>query len=624
MIVNGNPEVAGKPRPASIRPAPVPPHFHGAPPPGTRQLLDKLGPEKFAEWTQVAETAADHRHDLPRRAPVADGHARSHLRLVCHLKFCGAQATQPVQPGNVGRSHVRCLHAVSARRSLDAAAKSCTRPFRTFVSRCCCGPPTQWATRHIPDNVVEAFILEAAAQGIDIFRIFDSLNWLPNMKLSMEAVRKTEQGLRSGHLLHRRHSGSEARQISARSTTSAWPRNWKPWARTFWASRTWRGLCKPYAAERLVTALRQEVAIPIHFHTHDTSGMNAASILKASEAGVHAADAAIASMSGTTSQPNLNSIVAALRHTERDTGTRSRRAECLRGLLGDGAHLVSALRQRASGGHGGSLHSRNARRPVHQPSGAGRIHGAWRALAGDRAHLCGSELCLRRHRQGHALQQSCGRHGHLSGQPRYDREGFGASGAGPQSDVAEFRGGDVCRSAGRAGGRLAAQASSRDPARREAATGTAGRASEPIDLEWTRSAVEKKAGQKISDTDLMSYLMYPDVFLNLPRPARPTETWKFCPRPNFSTVGAGPGNRRRTGSRENAGCEIAHRERAASRWNADHLLRTQWPAARSDCPRPRAEATVQTRPKADPSVPGQVGAPIPGAVPALSWKWARR
>ncbi len=79
------------------------------------------------------------------------------------------------------------------------------------------------------------------------------------------------------------------------------------------------GLCKPYAAQKLVKALRDEVGIPIHFHTHDTSGINAASLLKASDAGVDVADAAIASMSGGTSQPNLNSIVEALRHTPRDT-----------------------------------------------------------------------------------------------------------------------------------------------------------------------------------------------------------------------------------------------------------------------------------------------------------------
>jgi pyruvate carboxylase len=80
------------------------------------------------------------------------------------------------------------------------------------------------------------------------------------------------------------------------------------------------GLCRPYAAEKLVKTLQQEIGIPIHFHTHDTSGLNAASILKAAEAGVHIADGAVAAMSGQTSQPNLNSVVAALAHTERDTG----------------------------------------------------------------------------------------------------------------------------------------------------------------------------------------------------------------------------------------------------------------------------------------------------------------
>ena len=80
------------------------------------------------------------------------------------------------------------------------------------------------------------------------------------------------------------------------------------------------GLCRPYAAYALVKALREEFDIPIHFHTHDTSGVNAGSVLRASDAGVDIADAAIASMSGNTSQPNLNSLVAALEHTPRQSG----------------------------------------------------------------------------------------------------------------------------------------------------------------------------------------------------------------------------------------------------------------------------------------------------------------
>ena len=80
------------------------------------------------------------------------------------------------------------------------------------------------------------------------------------------------------------------------------------------------GLCKPYAAYALVKALRDEIDVPIHFHTHDTSGIKAASILRAADAGVDIVDAAIASMSGMTSQPCLNSLAAALRQRRRDTG----------------------------------------------------------------------------------------------------------------------------------------------------------------------------------------------------------------------------------------------------------------------------------------------------------------
>src|SRR5207237_6636572 len=87
----------------------------------------------------------------------------------------------------------------------------------------------------------------------------------------------------------------------------------------FLAIKDMAGLCKPYAAHQLVKALREEIGVPIHFHTHDTSGINAASVLKAADAGVDVADAAMASMSGGTSQPNLNSIVEALRNTPRDT-----------------------------------------------------------------------------------------------------------------------------------------------------------------------------------------------------------------------------------------------------------------------------------------------------------------
>ncbi len=170
-----------------------------------------------------------------------------------------------------------------------------------------------------PDNVVAEFIYEAAAQGIDIFRIFDSLNWLPNMKVSMESVRRTKSICEAAIC----YTGDILDPKRDKYSLDYYVRMAKELERMgahMLAIKDMAGLCKPYAAEKLVKALRQEVGIPIHFHTHDTSGINAASVLKAADAGVHVADGAMASMSGTTSQPNLNSIVAALNHTRRDTG----------------------------------------------------------------------------------------------------------------------------------------------------------------------------------------------------------------------------------------------------------------------------------------------------------------
>src|SRR6202521_3767971 len=170
-----------------------------------------------------------------------------------------------------------------------------------------------------PDNAVEAFILESAKQGIDIFRDSDRVTRLPNMTRSVETIRKTGKVCESaicytGDILDPKRDKYPLQYYIRLA------KELEKMGAHILCIKDMGGLCKPYAAERLFAALRDEVGLPIHFHTHDTSGVNAASILKAAEAGVHAADGAIASMSGTTSQPNLNSIVAALQHTERDSG----------------------------------------------------------------------------------------------------------------------------------------------------------------------------------------------------------------------------------------------------------------------------------------------------------------
>ena len=167
-----------------------------------------------------------------------------------------------------------------------------------------------------PDNVVKEFIKKSAAHGIDVFRIFDSLNSTPNMKVAMDAVRtETERHLRGGDLLHRRHPRSRAHEVQPEVLRRRWPGSSSTWARISSPSRTWPGSASRTRRTRSSKRCAMPSDVPIHFHTHDTSGIQGASVLRAADAGVDIVDAAIASMSGMTSQPCLNSLVAALRHT---------------------------------------------------------------------------------------------------------------------------------------------------------------------------------------------------------------------------------------------------------------------------------------------------------------------
>jgi pyruvate carboxylase len=169
-----------------------------------------------------------------------------------------------------------------------------------------------------PDNVIREFVREAYAEGMDIFRVFDSLNSIENMRVSLDAVLEAG-GVCEAAICYTGDILDSSRPKYSLKYYVALAKHLEKLGAHFLAIKDMAGLCKPYAAFELVKQLKQEISLPIHFHTHDTSGINASSILKAAEAGVDIADAAVASMSGGTSQPNLNATVAALRNTPRDT-----------------------------------------------------------------------------------------------------------------------------------------------------------------------------------------------------------------------------------------------------------------------------------------------------------------
>jgi pyruvate carboxylase len=170
-----------------------------------------------------------------------------------------------------------------------------------------------------PDNVVQTFVAQAAESGVDLFRVFDSLNWVENMRVAMDAV------LASGKLLEASicYTGDlfdpDRSQYDLKYYVGM-GRALRDAGTHVLGIKDMAGLIKPAAARALVRALREEVGLPIHFHTHDTSGIAAASVLAAAEAGADAVDLAMDAFSGGTSQPCLGSVVEALRGTERDTG----------------------------------------------------------------------------------------------------------------------------------------------------------------------------------------------------------------------------------------------------------------------------------------------------------------
>ncbi|NTV91487.1 MAG: pyruvate carboxylase subunit B, partial [Clostridiales bacterium] len=173
--------------------------------------------------------------------------------------------------------------------------------------------------KNYPDNVVREFIKESATAGVDVFRIFDSLNWLKGCEVALDEVQKNGKLAEvcicyTGNILDERRDKYSLEYYIKKA------KEIEKMGAHILGIKDMSALLKPYAAVKLVTALKQEVSLPIHLHTHDTTGNGVATVLMAANAGVDIVDTAFNSMSGLTSQPALNSVVAAMENTERATG----------------------------------------------------------------------------------------------------------------------------------------------------------------------------------------------------------------------------------------------------------------------------------------------------------------
>jgi pyruvate carboxylase len=324
IIVNGHPEVKEKPRPTATYPEYLP---TGRPqvtkperlPEGTRDLFLKFGsPEKFARWVReqkrvlITDTTMRDAHQslLATRMrtydmlQIAPRYAQHHAGLFSLENWGGATFD----------TSMRFLKEDPWDRLARLRERIPNILFQMLVRAA-----SAVGYSNYPDNVVKGFIKESAQAGMDIFRIFDACNWLPNLTLAIDAVRDTNAICEAaicytGDILDTKRDKYTlkyfvdlAKELVKRGTH-------------FLAIKDMAGLLKPHAAKKLVRALRQEIDIPIHFHTHDTAGGQIASYLLAAEEDVDIVDCAFAPLAGNTAQPSLNAFVESLRFQDRDTG----------------------------------------------------------------------------------------------------------------------------------------------------------------------------------------------------------------------------------------------------------------------------------------------------------------
>jgi pyruvate carboxylase len=317
VILNGNPEVKGKKLPEVLESAVLPSVPGVEPPHGTRQLLYRIGAKKFAAWARREKRL------LITDTTFRDAHqSLLATRVRTHDLLATAPAVAQRLPNLFSLEMWGGATFDAAMRFLHEDPWQRLRELRRLIPNICFQMLLRGANAvgyaSYPDNVIREFVREAHTQGVDIFRVFDSLNSIENMRVSLDAVLETS-GVCEAAICYTGDILDSSRPKYSLKYYVTLAKQLEKLGVHFLAIKDMAGLCKPYAAQELVKRLREEVDLPIHFHTHDTSGANAASVLKAADAGVDIADAAVAAMSGGTSQPNLNAIVAALRNTPRDT-----------------------------------------------------------------------------------------------------------------------------------------------------------------------------------------------------------------------------------------------------------------------------------------------------------------
>ena len=614
--VNGHPEVKGRALPPAHARNPRPPRLLSeAPVSGAKALLDAEGPDAVVKWmhgqARVLVTDTTMRdapqsllatrmrtHDMER---VAQAYARN-LPGLFSLE-CWGGATFDVALRFLGEcpwERLRRLRAGIPNILLQMLLRASNAVGYT----------------NYPDNVVRGFVVRAAASGIDLFRIFDPLNSVENMRVAIDAVLETGRICEAaicytGDLHDPRRSRYDlgyyvrmARELRDAGTHVL-------------GIKDMGGLAKPAAARELVEALKAETGLPVHFHTHDTSGIAAASVLAAVEAGVDAVDLAMDSLSGFTSQPCLGSVVEALRGRPRDTGLDPARireiSDYWEAARAQYAAFETDMRAPASEVYlhempGGQF--TNLREQARSLGLAERWHEVAGAYAevnrmfGDIVKVTPTSKVV----GDLALVMVSG------GLTRADVEDPDRDIAFPESVVGLFRG-----ELGRMPGGFPEPLARKILKGVKPIEGRPGGLLPPVDLDEERARAEAATGWPLTEEELYSWLLYPKVFADYaerrrkygPVSALPTEVFFYGLRPG-----------REVSVELERGLTLVIRCLAVGETDEDGSVRVFYEL--NGQPRSvrvenrEAAAAVVRRPKADPADPCHVAAPMPGVVASMA------
>ncbi|MBM3393865.1 MAG: pyruvate carboxylase [Betaproteobacteria bacterium] len=619
VSVNGNPQMQRRRRTDPVVDTAPLPRIDKTQvlPPGSRDLFLKLGADKFAQWMKAEQRV------LLTDTTMRDAH---------QSLFATRMRTKDLLP--IAPYYARMLPNLFSLEcwggaTFDVALRFLKEDPWDRLTRLRQAVPNilfQMLLRasnavgytNYPDNVVRYFVQQAARNGVDVFRVFDSLNWVENMRVAMDAVREAG-GLCEAAICYTGDLFDGARpKYNLKYYVDMAKALEKAGAQVL-GIKDMAGVCRPRAAGALVKALKEEVGLPIHFHTHDTSGISAASVLAAIEAGCDAVDGAMDAMSGLTSQPNLGSIVAALQGSARDTGvdldalkSLSNYWEVVRRYYAPFEADMRAgtsdvyLHEMPGGQYTNLREQARAMGLDHRWPEVAKAYAQVNLLFGDivkvtptskvvgdlAIFMVANDLSpndVRDPARDIAFPESVV--SMMRGELGYPADGF------PADITAK-----VLKGAAPIDGRAAASLP-------------------PADLDATRAEAEAAVGRKVNDTDLASYLMYPKVFREYAEHHRKYDDVWVLPTPLFFN-GMADG--------EDAGVEIDRGKtlmlRLQGRSDVDDegqvrmFFELNGQARPIRIPKTGVATTHKQRVKAEDGNSAHVGAPMPGSVVTVSVK----